>query len=210
MKSFSWNKRYKGFQQSWNVSERARPTTPRPTSPALIEPLKQEFEEYPYNLPTPGTSVGHGSPTILSPPVTNLSFSRSPSPSSDGNSFDASSLDMTQHPAAMLCDLQCQSIAAWLRAIPVHRPRLPCQPLSTPFQPPNSTAPPLPFLMILSSAICSTLLPQVHQKLSSAASLPTTRPSKTLLPTSAMTSPSIPWSTSLIRRSPRRRRTTLT
>ena len=162
------------------------------TSTPIVKPhpyLKEEaVEDYPFNLPTPRTSVENLSPTLLSPPVTNHSFSRSPSPS--GGDFDSlSSLDMTQHPAAMLCGLQCQSKAAW--------PRIP--PSSTPL-----------FLMILSSAIYSSLLPRLaHQYLSS---IPTSSPPDSSIatspkPASITNFPSNRWSTLSIRRP--RRRTTL-
>lgn len=177
------------------------------TTPLVKPQLKTELEDYPFNLPTPRTSVDHLTPAILSPPVTNLSFSRSPSPSEE-NSFESlSPLDMTQHPAEMLCGLQCQSIAAWLRTAPNRNPQPQSSAPSRPSQLQNSMTPPLLFLMILSSAIYSSLPSLLPRTFSST---PTSPPRDRVLTsaTSIMTSPSNRWSTSTIRRP--RRRTTLT
>ncbi|KAL9124041.1 MAG: hypothetical protein Q9217_006590 [Psora testacea] len=67
------------------------------------EKIKQEIDDYPLALPTPQT--------ITSPSTVTYSQSQSPaqpSLSHDDDSLTASP-DMTQHPAAMLCDLQCHT-----------------------------------------------------------------------------------------------------
>ena len=177
------------------------------TSPLVKPQFKTELADYPFNLPTPCTSVDHLSPATLSPPITNLSFSRSPSPSEENSFENLGSLDMTQHPAEMLCGLQCQSIAAWLRTIPNHRPRPRSPAPSSPSQLQSLVGPQLLFLMILSSAIYSSLPSLQSQAFSSKVTSPPqdkTSASQTL----TMTSPSIRWSASAIQ--PPRRRTTLT
>ncbi|KAL3440732.1 hypothetical protein BJX65DRAFT_290058 [Aspergillus insuetus] len=75
----------------------SRHSTPRPTSPASVSPtltptlFKQEGDEISLDrIPFPTPSVTDYSPTLK--------------PSSL-----AESSDLTQHPAAVLCDLQCQS-----------------------------------------------------------------------------------------------------
>ncbi|KAL4868945.1 hypothetical protein BDV12DRAFT_89912 [Aspergillus spectabilis] len=75
----------------------SRHSTPRPSSPTSVSPtltptlFKQEGDEIPLDrIPFPTPSVTDYSPTLK--------------PSSL-----AESSDLTQHPAAMLCDLQCQS-----------------------------------------------------------------------------------------------------
>ncbi|KAL2836207.1 hypothetical protein BJY01DRAFT_222300 [Aspergillus pseudoustus] len=75
----------------------SRHSTPRPTSPTSVSPtltptlFKQEGDEIPLDrIPFPTPSVTDYSPTLK--------------PSSL-----AESSDLTQHPAAVLCDLQCQS-----------------------------------------------------------------------------------------------------
>ena len=74
--------------------------------------IKQELlEEYPDNLPTPQNS--HGAPSSYSSP-SSATYSESSTPATMSLDFDAlaASSDMTQHPAAVLCDLQCQSAEA--------------------------------------------------------------------------------------------------
>ena len=75
--------------------------------------IKQElFEDYPFCLPTPQNSRGASSSSYSSPST--ATYSESPSPRTMGLDLDAltATPDMTQHPAAMLCDLQCQSVRA--------------------------------------------------------------------------------------------------
>lgn len=65
--------------------------------------IKQEIDDYANSLLSPET---YSSPA-------SMTYSASQSPSQPSLIFDEESLatspDMTQHPAAMLCDLQCQS-----------------------------------------------------------------------------------------------------
>ena len=81
--------------------------------------IKQELsDDCPYSLPTPQHSYAAPSSSYSSPsPAT---YSESSTPATIGLGLDAltSSSDMTQHPAAMLCDLQCQSEEACQTATP--------------------------------------------------------------------------------------------
>ncbi|KAL9585556.1 MAG: hypothetical protein Q9212_001450 [Teloschistes hypoglaucus] len=72
-----------------------------------IQAIKQEMEDPLFSLRTP-ISLPSDS---FSPSISASTDSRSPSPTSLDLGFHAptTSPDMTQHPAAMLCDLQCQS-----------------------------------------------------------------------------------------------------
>lgn len=74
--------------------------------------IKMENDDYPFSLPTPQHSTILGA--SLSPPSTSSAYSRSPSPAHVGSygMMTSCSPDMTQHPAEMLCGLQCQSGAA--------------------------------------------------------------------------------------------------
>lgn len=76
----------------------------------LFQPsnIKQEIDDYPFSLPTPQHSTLGAS---LTPPSTSA-YSRSPSPAHGSFGAMKSSSDLTQHPAEMLCGLQCQSEAA--------------------------------------------------------------------------------------------------
>lgn len=78
--------------------------------------IKQELEDYSFALPTPQKSIDHS--LFSSRPSSSCSLS--PSPSEIGLGLSAFNLpsDLTQHPAAMLCGLQCQSEAAWLASFP--------------------------------------------------------------------------------------------
>ena len=84
--------------------------------PDMFHNIKQELDDYPFALPTPQHSIHLGS--SLTPPSTCSIYSRSPSPFHGGLNVCTSSSDMTQHPAAMLCGLQCQSEAARAASIP--------------------------------------------------------------------------------------------
>ncbi|MCJ1481157.1 hypothetical protein MMC06_001313 [Schaereria dolodes] len=83
--------------------------------------IKQELEEHPFSLPSPQNTLDPRS--SFSSASSNAS-SRSPSPSHMDFNGSATSPDMTQHPAAMLCGLQCQFGAAWrpLETIPPTHP----------------------------------------------------------------------------------------
>ena len=82
--------------------------------------IKQELDDCPFSLPTPSNSIHLGA--TLTPPSTSSVYSRSPSPFHSGLNINTSSSDLTQHPAAMLCGLQCQSEAAWAALIPPTNP----------------------------------------------------------------------------------------
>lgn len=81
--------------------------------------IKQELDDYPLALLTPQNSIDHSTSSFSSP--SSSTYSRSPSPSHHelGLGAVATSLDMTQHPAAMLCGLQCQSEELWPASIPL-------------------------------------------------------------------------------------------
>lgn len=72
--------------------------------------IKQEFDDFALSLPTPQSSAIARS--SLTPRSTSSVSSRSPSPARSAFGVMTSSPDMTQHPAEMLCGLQCQSGAA--------------------------------------------------------------------------------------------------
>ena len=74
--------------------------------------IKQELDDSPYTLPTPQNSYGAPSTSYSSPST--ATYSESSTPTTMGLDLDAltATPDMTQHPAAMLCDLQCQSAKA--------------------------------------------------------------------------------------------------
>ncbi|KAL2038753.1 hypothetical protein N7G274_008511 [Stereocaulon virgatum] len=72
--------------------------------------IKQEFDDYHhFSLPTPQST--HHTTSIFSSPTT-ATYSEPSTPATIGLGLNTltSSTDMTQHPAAMLCDLQCQSM----------------------------------------------------------------------------------------------------
>ena len=137
-----------------------RPSSPRlgglPDSPPLGPDLlpreqfiKQELsDEYPYNLPTPQHSHGAPSSSCASPSTATYSESSTPAIMNlDLYALHAPS-DMTQHPAAMLCDLQCQSAEACQTAIqPTTRRAASIQSYTT-----------NPLYLILSSAVYSQLM----------------------------------------------------
>ncbi|KAL8965978.1 MAG: hypothetical protein Q9183_003590 [Haloplaca sp. 2 TL-2023] len=120
--------------------------------------IKQELEE---SLRTP-ISLPSDS---FSPSPSASSNSRSPSPTSLGLGFHAltTSPDMTQHPAAMLCDLQCQSGVdrSVAMTLPTTRPTTRATTPSTTSNPPasNLTTPPLsppPDLSFFEDGLTST------------------------------------------------------
>ena len=87
-----------------------------PLGPDLLtreQIIKQELlDDYPYNLPTPQYSRGAPSTSYSSPSTATDSQSSTPATMSLGLNALIATPDMTQHPAAMLCDLQCQSAEA--------------------------------------------------------------------------------------------------
>ena len=118
--------------------------------------IKQEIDDY---------SLATTPQTIFASPPT-MTYSPSQSPTQPRLSFDDDSLstspDMTQHPAAMLCDLQCQSGEAC--QAPSTQPTIP--PTSARTVIPSSLVNPL-VLTILSSTIYSQLILPLHRKTTS-------------------------------------------
>lgn len=132
--------------------------TPEPSSPTFDgfdhAKIKQELDnEYSF-LPTPSTSFDHASSSFASPST--MTYSPSQSPHSVGLGLDEDSLtssaDVTQHPAAMLCDLPCPSAEALCQASPTRPLILPTAQIAIP----SSTANLL--CLILTSAIYSQLM----------------------------------------------------
>ena len=83
-----------------------------PLEPDLLEHnqiIKKEFDDYQFALPTPRSSLRASSASFSSPSTATYSGSSTPATISLGLDHLTASPDMTQHPAAMLCDLQCQS-----------------------------------------------------------------------------------------------------
>ena len=83
-----------------------------PLEPDLLDHdqiIKKEFEDYQFALPTPRSSLRASSASFSSPSTATYSGSSTPATISLGLDALTASPDMTQHPAAMLCDLQCQS-----------------------------------------------------------------------------------------------------
>ena len=83
-----------------------------PLEPDLLEHdqiIKKEFDDYHFALPTPQNSLRASSASFSSPSTATYSESSTPATISLGLDALTASPDMTQHPAAMLCDLQCQS-----------------------------------------------------------------------------------------------------
>lgn len=168
------------------------PSCAAPLSPSLTadllqhdQEIKQELEDYPYSLPSPGQS-----PQVTVDPRSSSfssrssSSSRSPSPSNLDFDSPATSSDMTQHPAAMLCGLPCQSEPAWPLSKTPNTSRdaalsPPTQPHPSPLQAAVCTS---PLFQTLHSAIYSTLLSPLSQLL---ISLKTGSP----LPPTTMTPP---------------------
>lgn len=128
--------------------------------------IKQEIEDSLFALRTP-ISLPSDS---FSPSPSASTDSRSPSPTSLDLGFHAltTSPDMTQHPAAMLCDLQCQSRAARSAAMTrsTIRDKAPSPPSPSPT--PNLTTLPnqLFFLNLTTAVFSQLLLPLLHISLS--------------------------------------------
>lgn len=79
--------------------------------------IKQELDDYPFALPSPQNTLDPRHSPISSASSSSRSSSRSMSPpriTLDGTPVP----DMTQHPAVMLCGLQCQSGTAWPQSRP--------------------------------------------------------------------------------------------
>ena len=124
--------------------------SPPPESDFFDCHIKQEDHDYIYALPTPQQSFGAPSTSFPSPETATYSESSTPATMSLGLDALTAPPDMTQHPAAMLCDLQCQSVGT-------------CPPSTPPTTHPPQTAATRPFTEtpplypILISAIYSQL-----------------------------------------------------
>lgn len=105
--------------------------SPSPSSSSLNivapdqEAIKKEPNDHRYSLPTPPKSI---SVSLSSRPSTSCSLSLSSSQIGlESSAFETFS-DLAQHPAAMLCGLQCQSETARSALLPLvtrpHRPKL--------------------------------------------------------------------------------------
>ena len=159
------------------------PNLSSPASPNLLaaemrqidKNIKQEFEDLSFSLPSPQNTLDPRSSFSSASP----SSSRSSSPTNMDFNDTVDSSDMTQHPAAMLCGLQCQSEAVW-------------RPLSSPGSAPDEaqsqlhqqqqmriqhTLTTLHLFLTLHSAVCSSLLQPLSQLLTS---LKTGLPMRTL------------------------------
>ena len=168
-------------------------STPDPSSPTLEQfdhqKIKQELDnEYSF-MPTPELSYGKPGSSFASPSTMTYSLSASPPNLGLGLDDDDSlttSPDMTQHPAAMLCDLQCQSAGA-CQASPTQPTTAPTPTTVTP----SSTAP-LAYLMLISAVYSQLMLPleTIFTSLKTGSPLPLALPSSTNPTTTTTTTPS--------------------
>ena len=134
--------------------------TSEPTSPALetfdSAKIKQELEnEYSF-LPTPELSFGHPASSLASPST--MTYSPSQSPPNVGLGLAdplTSSTGLTQHPAAMLCDLQCQLVEATCQASATRPTTRPTRPTVT-----RLSLASLPSPMLISAAFSRPTGPQ--------------------------------------------------
>lgn len=102
-----------GHQKNIGSLTSSAASSPSPQPPAShVGQIKQELDDYTFALPTPRYSTAASSSSFSTP--ASSPYPRSPSPLGLGLNSISSSSDLTQHPAAMLCGLQCQSEAAWL------------------------------------------------------------------------------------------------
>ncbi|KAL9118935.1 MAG: hypothetical protein Q9187_004508 [Circinaria calcarea] len=101
-------------QQLSKVPSSSSPPSPTLTADLLQhdQAIKQELEDYPFSLPSPQNTLDPRSSFSSA----SSSSSRSPSPTRREYNGSATSPDMTQHPAAMLCGLQCHSISTDARS----------------------------------------------------------------------------------------------
>lgn len=143
--------------------------SPPPESDLFACHIKQEDHDYIYALPTPQQSFGAPSTSFPSPETATYSESSTPATMSLGLDVLTGTPDLTQHPAAMLCDLQCQSVRT---CPPSTRPTT--HPPPTAATRPSSATPP-PLYPILISAIYSQLtypLMTIFTSLKTASPLP--------------------------------------
>ena len=97
--------------------------------------IKQELEDYSYSIPTPQLSFGAPSTSFPSPSTADFSESSTPATMALGIDALTATSDMTQHPAAMLCDLPCQSEVRSQASVStqptIHHPQAATSPYST-------------------------------------------------------------------------------
>lgn len=133
--------------------------SPEPEAKSFDErKIKQEIDDFASSLLSPET---YSSPS-------SMTYSASQSPTQPSLNFDEESLttspDMTQHPAAMLCDLQCQSGEAQSSAPTITTIT------TTKAVTPLSLASRVRKGMTLTSAACSQLMTPFHAILSTISS----------------------------------------
>ncbi|KAL8995279.1 MAG: hypothetical protein Q9169_004952 [Polycauliona sp. 2 TL-2023] len=136
-------------------------------------PIKEEFDD-PVYLRTPVSLPSES----FSPSPPSSMVSRSPSPSSFDLNFDllTASPDMTQHPAAVLCDLQCQSGTAPVATMT--RPTARNEALHHSCNPANRNTPlinPSYYLILFTTVYSQLLIPllQISLSLRTGSPLPT-------------------------------------
>ena len=168
--------KYAAALQKAGTTSRAVSVAPAPSTPPspnllaaelrqLDRNIKKEFEDLSFSLPSPQNTLDPRS-TFSS---ASSSSSRSPSPSNMDFNGSVTSPDMTQHPAAMLCGLQCQSGVVWH---PLSNPDL--HPDEAQSQPPLQlqmrilqTLTTLHLFLTLHSVVSSSLLQPLSQLLTS-------------------------------------------
>ena len=141
--------------------------------------IKQEIDDYAFTLPTPQHSFGAPSTSFPSPTTATFSESSTPATMSLGLDALTATPDLTQHPAAMLCDLQCQSTGS-------------CQASTPPTTRPQAATPPSTanIYPILISAIYSQLM---HPLMMIFISLKTGSPLPPSMTSTPMVLPLIRW-----------------
>ena len=161
-------------------------TAPSPApEPQVFDHLriKQEIDDY---------SLAATPQTYSSPSTMTYSPSQSPSqPSlSYGDESLATSPNMTQHPAEMLCDLQCQSAEACQTPSTRHTTLTPAR-----IAIPSSSANPLMSLILISAVYSQLMIPlQIAlTPLKTHSPIPTSSSTTATSPSMAMISPLIRW-----------------
>ena len=168
--------RYAAAIQKTGTMSRAVSVGPAPSSPPspsmvaadlrqLDRNIKQEFEDLSFSLPSPQNTLDPRSSFSSASP----SSSRSASPSNLDFNGSVNSPDMTQHPAAMLCGLQCQSGAAWrpLSNPGSHPDKAQSRPRQQQQMAIQQTLTTLHLFLMLHSVVSSSLLQPLSQLLTS-------------------------------------------
>ncbi|KAI4136172.1 MAG: hypothetical protein LQ347_000029 [Umbilicaria vellea] len=111
---------FKSTTTSVTASIASTPESSPTLTADLLHPqaIKQELDDYPFALPSPQNTLDPRHSSISSASPSSRSSSRSMSPSRFALESTAVP-DMTQHPAVMLCGLQCQSRTAWYQSSPL-------------------------------------------------------------------------------------------